>query len=177
MVYLYINLIASHNLILPKYLEIVKKKGSSFIFSAQGGRGKEKNCKPAEKIAVGSEGEAERGGNSATPEQIQKADSPAVLLVKSRTPQKSFLFLLEEKNRRAQIKKCEENFFSGWRGFRAMAGLASLLGVLLKKSSNINQKTPPVRKCLCWLVLHKRVWNKIRWGKTNQMIKKSIYGE
>ena len=49
--------------------------------------------------------------------------------------------------------------------------------IFVKKSSNINQKTPPVGKCLCWLVLHKRVWNKIRWGKTNQMIKKSIYGE
>src|SRR3989344_1051033 len=95
------------------------------------------------------------GGTPATPERIQKADSPAVLLVKSRTPHKSFLFLLEEKNRRAQIKKCEENFFAGWRGFRATAGLASLLGVLLKKSSNISQKTPPnctfseiVRSCL-----------------------------
>ena len=75
-------------------------------------------------------------------------------LVQSRTQQKSFLFLLparrslgaggEEKIGRAQIKKCEENFFSGWRGFRATAGLASLLGVLLKKSSNINQKTPPI---------------------------------
>jgi len=84
------------------------------------------------------------GGNSATPERIQKADSPAVLLVKSRTPQNSFLFLLEEKNRRAQIKKCEENFFAGWRGFRATAGLASLLGVLLKKCSNFVQKTPPI---------------------------------
>ena len=73
------------------------------------------------------------GGNSATPERIQKADNPAVLLVKSRTPHKSFLFLLEEKNRRAQIKNCEENFFAGWRGFRATAGLASLLEVLLKK--------------------------------------------
>jgi len=82
------------------------------------------------------------GGNSATPERIQKAGSPAVLLVKNRTPQNSFLFLLEEKNQRAQIKKCEENFFAGWRGFRAKAGLASLLGVLLKKCSNINQKTP-----------------------------------
>jgi len=34
--------------------------GSTLTFSALGGRGKEKNCKPAEKIAVGSEGEAER---------------------------------------------------------------------------------------------------------------------
>jgi len=74
----------------------------------------------------------------------QNETSPAALLVKSRIPHKSFLFLLEEKNRRAQIKKCEENFFAGWRGFRAAAGLASLLGVLLKESSNINQKIPPM---------------------------------
>jgi len=82
------------------------------------------------------------GGNSAFPLRNQIEASPAVLLVKSRTPQNSFLFLLEEKNRRAQIKKCEENFFAGWRGFRATAGLASLVGGLLKESSNINQKTP-----------------------------------
>ena len=99
----------------------------------------EKKNRPREGVAEGG-----FGGNSATPERIQKADSPAVLLVKSSTPHKSFLFLLEEKNRRAQIKNCEENFFAGWRGFRATAGLASLLGVLLKKSSNINQKTPPI---------------------------------
>jgi len=83
------------------------------------------------------------GGNSAFPLRNQIEDSPAVLLVKSRTPHKSFLFLLEEKNRHAQIKICEENFFAGWRACRAVAGLASLLGVLLKKCSNINQKTPP----------------------------------
>jgi hypothetical protein len=98
----------------------------------------EKKNRPREGVAEGG-----FGGNSATPERIQEADSPAVLLVKSRTPHKSFLFLLEEKNRRAQIKNCEENFCAGWRGFRATAGLASLLGGLLKKSSNINQKTPP----------------------------------
>jgi hypothetical protein len=108
-----------------------------------------KNC-PREGVTEGG-----FGGNSATPERNQIVDSPAVLLVQSRTPHKSFLFLLEEKNRRAQIKNCEENFFAGWRGFRATAGLASLLGVLLKKSSNISQKTPPiftfceiVRNCL-----------------------------
>ncbi|MDD3072746.1 MAG: hypothetical protein PHH17_02870 [Candidatus Pacebacteria bacterium] len=99
----------------------------------------EKKNRPREGMAEGG-----FGGNSATPERIQKADSPAVLLVQSRTPHKSFLFLLEEKNRRAQIKNCEENFFAGWRGFRATAGLASLLGVLLEKCSNINQKTPPI---------------------------------
>jgi hypothetical protein len=69
-------------------------------------------------------------------------DSPAALLVQSRGQHKSFLFLLEEKNRRAQNKKCEENFFVGWRGFRVTAGLASLVGVLLKKCSNFVQGTP-----------------------------------
>ncbi|PIR58318.1 MAG: hypothetical protein COU70_01560, partial [Parcubacteria group bacterium CG10_big_fil_rev_8_21_14_0_10_35_15] len=64
------------------------------------------------------------------------------LIVQSRTPHKSFLFLLEEKNRRAQIKKCEENFCAGWRGFRATAELASLLGVLLEKCSDIDIKPP-----------------------------------
>ena len=61
-----------------------------------------------------SEGAAEGGcgGNSAAPEPKR---SPAALLVQSRTQQKSFLFLLEEKIGRAQIKKCEENFFVGWR--------------------------------------------------------------
>jgi hypothetical protein len=98
----------------------------------------EKKNRPREGVAEGG-----FGGNSASPERNQIVASPAVLLVKSRTLQNSFLFLLEEKNRRAQIKKCEENFFVGWRGFRATAGLASLLGVLLKKCSNINQKTPP----------------------------------
>jgi len=77
--------------------------------------------KPAEKIAAGSEGAAEGGcgGNSASPEPKR---SPAALLVQSRTQQKSFLFLLEEKIRRAQIKKCNENFFAGQRAKRAAAG-------------------------------------------------------
>ena len=102
----------NHNIILPKYSEIVKKKGSSFVFSASGGRDKEKKEKPAEKIAVGSEGAAERGcgGNSAVPEPKR---SPAALLGQSSAPQKSFLFLLEEKEIALQIKKCEENFFGG----------------------------------------------------------------
>ena len=63
-------------------------------------------------VGVQSEGEAEEGcgGNSASPEPKR---SPAALLVQSRVPQKSFLFLLEEKEIARQIKKCEENFFCG----------------------------------------------------------------
>ena len=72
-------------------------------------------------VGVQSEGEAEGGcgGNSASPEPKR---SPAALLVQSRTQQKSFLFLLEEKIRRAQIKKCEENFFAGWRALASGGG-------------------------------------------------------
>jgi len=54
--------------------------------------------------------------------------SPAALLVQSRTQQKSFLFLLEEKNpARAHIGKSEENFFAGWRVVASGDGLASLV--------------------------------------------------
>ena len=89
-------------------------KGSSLTFSAQGGRGKEKKLS-AEKFGRPSEGAAEGGcgGNSAAPEPKR---SPAALLVQSRTPQKSFVFLLEEKTNRAQIKKVNETFL--WCGER-----------------------------------------------------------
>jgi len=59
---------------------------------------------------------------------LQKTEaSPAALLVQSRTQQKSFLFLLGEKIRRAQIKKSEENFFAGWRVPASGGGAASLV--------------------------------------------------
>ena len=98
------------NIMIPNFQNSSNKnKGSSLNFSAHGGWGKEKNCKPAEKIAVGSEGEAEGGcgGNSASPEPKR---SPAALLVQSRAKQKNFLFLLEEKIRRAQNQKSKGNF-------------------------------------------------------------------
>ena len=55
------------------------------------------------------------------------AASPAALLVESRTQQKSFLFLLEEKIRRVHIRKSKENFFAGWRVVASGGGLASLV--------------------------------------------------
>jgi len=56
-------------------------------------------------VGVQSEGEAEEGcgGNSASPEPKR---SPVALLVQSRVSQKSFVFLLEEKEIARQIKKC-----------------------------------------------------------------------
>ena len=132
---------------IPQTSKISKQiLGSSFVFSAQGGRGKEKDCKPAAKnFASPSEGEAEGGcgGNSASPEPKR---SPAALLVQSRAQQKSFLFLLEEKIRRAQIKKCEENFFAGWRASAIGGGGGAskfAVRIFVKKSSDFVQQTPP----------------------------------
>ena len=90
------------------------------------------------------------GGNSAV--FLQKIEaSPAALLVQSRAQQKSFLFLLEEKIRRAQIRKSEENFFAGWRVVASGGGLASLgwlrSGVSDKMSSSQTVKTHQVTNC------------------------------
>ncbi|KKU33715.1 MAG: hypothetical protein UX48_C0045G0006 [Candidatus Azambacteria bacterium GW2011_GWB1_46_27] len=80
-------------------------------------------------VGAKSEGAAEGGcgGNSAAPERNKTEASPAALLVQNRTPQKSFLFLLEEKIRRAQIRKSEENFFVGWRATARGGRAASLV--------------------------------------------------
>ena len=73
------------------------------------------------------------GGDSAV--FLQKIEAKtAALPVESRTQQKSFLFLLEEKIRRAQIRKSEENFFAGLRVVASGGGLASL--VPFKESSS-----------------------------------------
>ncbi len=76
------------------------------------------------------EGAAEGGcgGNSAAPERNQIVASPAACSVRSRSQQKSFLFLLEEKTGRAQNQKCRENFFAGWQVVASGDGLASLVG-------------------------------------------------
>jgi len=101
------------------------------------------HSKSGEKRTVGSEGEAEGGcgGNSASPEPKR---SPATLLVQSRPTKKSFVFLLEEKIGRAQIKNCKQNFSLAERAKRAVAGRSESLVVLLKKCSNFVQKTPLV---------------------------------
>jgi len=74
--------------------------------------------------------------------------NPAALLGKSRSQQKSFLFLLKEKTRRAQ-EKSRENFFAGWRA-RASGGGAEQskfkVRIFVKKSSDFVQKVPPIFK-------------------------------
>jgi len=94
------------------------------------------------------------GGNSAFSLRNQIVDSSATCLntclpaeasaqAGKAEHRRKIVFSLEEKEiRRAQNEKSKEYFSVVWRARRAVAGLASLLGVLLKKCSNINQKTP-----------------------------------
>ncbi len=93
-----------------------------------------------------SKGKAEGGfgGNSAFPLRNQIEASPATCPNTWKAKhRRKILFSLEEKEiGRAQNQKSKEYFSVVVRACRAVAGLASLLGVLLKKSSNINQKTP-----------------------------------
>jgi len=85
------------------------------------------------------------GGNSAFSLRNQIVDSPAICLNTWKAEhRRKILFSLREKEiGRAQNKKSKEYFSVVLRARRAVAGLASLSGVLLKKCSNINQKTPP----------------------------------
>src|SRR3989344_4815262 len=101
---------------IPNYDALVK--GSSYNLPAHGRGGAmarfqnssaKNHARPRKNTAEGG-----CGRNSAV--FLQKIEAkPAALLVESRTQQKSFLFLLEEKIRRAQNQKCRENFFAGWR--------------------------------------------------------------
>ncbi len=135
-----------HITMVSKNNELVNLKGSSLTFSAQGGRGKEKKIAAA-KISVRPRKNTAKGGcvgNSAV--FLQKIEAgPAACSVRSRSQQKSFLFLLEEKIRRAQRENCREKFFAGWRALASGGGLASLVwfssGISDKMSSSQIVKT------------------------------------
>src|SRR3989338_9167614 len=135
----YITMVSKNN-------ELVNLKGSSLNFSAHGGWGKEKKFVAAKNPVRPRKNTAEGGGGGNSAVFLQKIEAkPAALLVESRTQQKSFLFLLEEKIRCAQIRKSEENFFAGWRVPASGGGLASLVwfrsGISDKMSSSQTVKT------------------------------------
>jgi hypothetical protein len=86
------------------------------------------------------------GGNSAFPLRNQIEASPATCpnTWRAEHRRKILFSLKEERIGGAQNEKSKEYFSVVWRACRAVAGLASLVGGLLKKSSNFNQKTPPI---------------------------------
>ncbi len=86
------------------------------------------------------------GGIPPHPSEIKSWPAPPPCSFRqSRTQQKSFLFLLEEKTGRAQNQKCRENFFAGWQVVASDGGLASLVRVRLVKSSDFVQEGQPTR--------------------------------
>ena len=136
----YITMVSKNN-------ELVNLNGSSINFSAHGWWGKEKNKAVAKNSVRPRKNTAEGGcgGNSAV--FLQKIEaSPAACIVRGRTQQKSFLFLLEEKIRRAQNQKCRENFFAGWRALASGGGAASFVGGLPEMGSDFVQGVEPVFK-------------------------------
>jgi hypothetical protein len=87
---------------------------------------------PAKNSVRPSEGAAEGGFNGEIPSCYCKKTeaSSVVLLVQSKTPQKSFLFLLEEKSGRAQNHNRKESFST--RQIAATRRLAANQQFLLK---------------------------------------------
>jgi len=85
------------------------------------------------------------GRNSAFPLRNQNEDSPATCLNtwKAGHHRKILFSLGERKIRRAQNEKSKEYFSVAWRAERAVAGLASSLGVLRKMGSDFFKQTPP----------------------------------
>src|SRR3989344_6365259 len=83
-----------------------------------------------------SKGKAEGGfgGNSAFLLPNQNEASPATLQFIARHHRKILFSLGEKEIRRAQNEKSKECFSVVWRACRAVAGLASLVGGLLKES-------------------------------------------
>ena len=134
----YITMVSKNN-------ELVNLKGSSLNFSTHGWWGKEKK-NAAAKISVRprkNTAEGGCGGNSAV--FLQKIEaSPVALLVQSRTQQKSFLFLLEEKIGRAHIRKSEQNFSLVWRALASGGGVASFVGGFPKMRSDFVQGVEPI---------------------------------
>jgi len=60
------------------------------------------------------------------PRPSKNRGQPRRLLVQSRTPKKSFVFLLEEKIGRAQIRNRKQNFSLVWRASARSGGTASI---------------------------------------------------
>ena len=149
--------IPSITMLYEKTKKVNEIRGSSLLSPAHGRVGARATSlsfplsvpPPSEKIACGNEGEAEEGcgGIRQLANRLTRAEAkPRRLLVQSRTPKKSFVFLLEKKIGRAQIRKCEENFFAGWRALASGGGAERsnfAVRIFVKKSSDFVQQTPP----------------------------------
>jgi hypothetical protein len=121
----------NHNIILPKYLEIVKKKGSSLALPANGLGGSRATSLSVAHFALQNTKFGSENGKVQKPARIPPQTPPA------------------------GGKKAEAGQFHSPRKIVCPAESKLVLRIFVKKSSNINQKTPPiftfceiVRSCL-----------------------------
>ena len=113
----------NHNIILPKYFRMVKKKGSSLTFSAHGWWGKEKNCKPAEKIRQPESEDGSAGGGQGEECRAVRASKPRRLFVRTEASREVFFSLIEKNFRgRAKEKIVKKTSLLDTRARRAAAG-------------------------------------------------------
>ena len=84
------------------------------------------------------------GGESRHARAEKESSQPRRPARQSRTPQKSFVFLLEEKMGRAQKENRKQNFSVVRRELASGGGAASSLGVLRKMGSDFFKQTPPI---------------------------------
>jgi hypothetical protein len=73
-------------------------------------------------VGVQSEGEAEGGGVGGITLRPSRSEAPPPCSFRTEPSKKVFFSFYEEKIGRAQIKKCEENFFAGWRASASGGG-------------------------------------------------------
>ena len=79
-----------------------------------GGRGKEKNQKPATKnLASPSEGEAEGGCGGGIPPRPSRSEAPPPARTRAEPSRKTFLSFLEEKSVARKSKNAEKIFLRG----------------------------------------------------------------
>jgi hypothetical protein len=100
------------------------------------------SVRPSEGVAGGG-GWGEESRHARAKSERGRTRRPAR---QSRAPQKSFVFLLEEKMGRAQIRNSKQNFSVVWRELASGGGAASLVGVLRKMGSDFFKQTPRVEK-------------------------------
>ncbi len=128
------------------YIKLGKQnKGSSLNFSASGGWDKEKKEKAAEKIAVGSEGEAEGGvwGEFRLARAEAKPRRPAR---SEQSPAKKFSFPFRRKRNRAPNQKMRRKIFCGTASEASGGGAERsnfAVRIFVKKSSDFVQQIPP----------------------------------
>jgi len=92
----------------------------------------------------GSRGEFRHAGANT------KRGRPRRLLCQEQNPAKKFSFPFRRKNRRAQIKNCEENFLAGWRALASGGGAVRFLYSLGRGGI---PPTPPFRLALAGTIL------------------------